>query len=74
MDSAEAADYLAVSIHTIRAWTKFRNIPSIKLNGVVRFDRNQLDEWIEKNSKEDINESRAIEKWASLRKKSAMAK
>ena len=64
MDSAEAAEYLGFSEHTIRAWTKRRCVPYIKINGAVRFDRGQLDEWIKENSRKDIQNT-TIMKWVS---------
>ena len=46
----QAADYLSVKLSTIRKWTHSGYIPRIMLGGAVRFDRDELDAWVEKRS------------------------
>lgn len=46
LTAVEVADYLGVSIRTIRAWCAEHTIPHVRLPGrVVRFDRNAIDTW-----------------------------
>jgi excisionase family DNA binding protein len=42
----EAADFLNISIHTLRAWISQRRIPFIKLGRGVRFRPEDLNEFI----------------------------
>jgi len=46
----QAADYLGVKLSTIRKWGANGYVPRIKIGGAVRFDRDALDEWVEKRS------------------------
>jgi len=46
----KAAEFLGVSVHTLRTWTGRREIPFIKLRRRVLFDPEKLREFIEKNS------------------------
>lgn len=50
LNAQQAADYLGMSLHTIRHWTSLRTIPHVKLGYAVRYDRDELDAWIEKRS------------------------
>ena len=50
LTAQQTADYLNVSLHTIRHWTSMKTIPHVKLGYAVRFDRDELDGWIEKRS------------------------
>ena len=46
----EAADYLRLSPHTIRAWIRHRALPAVKLSAtVVRIRRDKLEAWVEIN-------------------------
>ena len=42
-----AAQYLGLSYHTIYAYTEAGTLPHYKLGGRIRFDPDQLDEWLE---------------------------
>ena len=46
MTTKEVADYLRISIWTLYRWIKKMNMPVIKLGGLDRFRKNELDEWI----------------------------
>ena len=53
----EAAAYLGLSVHTLYSWTSQRKVPFIKLGNRVRFDRCQIDVWLEGLAKEPIPNS-----------------
>ncbi len=67
MNVEEVAEYLGLKVNTIRAWIKRRVMPYVKINGAIRFDRCRIDEWIEQNKQEDINQTRIVKQWASLK-------
>lgn len=67
MNVDDTTMYLGLSVNTIRSWVRRRCVPYVKINGALRFDRKKIDSWIERNKHDDINESEALNKWASLR-------
>lgn len=50
MTAAEVAAWLRVGLSTVYAWTASGRIPSVKFNGVVRFQRNQLNRWMQQHT------------------------
>lgn len=46
MKYEEAAQYLKVPIGTLRNWVSQKRIPHSKHGGIVRFFREQLEEWL----------------------------
>ena len=46
----ELSDFLKVKPSTVYSWVHNGTIPFIKLNGLLRFDMNEITEWVE-NSK-----------------------
>lgn len=44
---AEAAEYLGVSVPTLKLWVMNKKIPHYKVGNAVQFDRNDLDKFIE---------------------------
>lgn len=50
MTAAEVAAWLRVGLSTIYAWTASGRIPSIRFNGVVRFQRHQLTGWMQQHT------------------------
>jgi excisionase family DNA binding protein len=50
MTAAEVAAWLRVGLSTIYAWTASGRIPCVKFNGVVRFQRNQLNGWMQQHT------------------------
>ena len=46
MDLEELADYLRLQKHTIYNWLHQGKITGIKVGGVWRFDRKEIDEWL----------------------------
>jgi excisionase family DNA binding protein len=45
----EAAQYLAVSVSTLYGWVYQRRVPFVKVGRALRFDRVDLDRFIETN-------------------------
>lgn len=56
----EVADILKVKISTVYAWAEQRKIPSYKINGSLRFHKEDIDKWLEvcKQPAEMYNTSR----------------
>lgn len=46
----EAALYLGVALGTLRNWTSARFVPYSKRGGIVRYNRNSLDDWLRRGS------------------------
>ena len=42
----EVAQYLGVSVNTIRSWVWLRKIPWFKIRGLVRFDMKEIEQWM----------------------------
>ena len=51
MTVAEVSAWLRVGRSTVYAWTLCGQIPAIRLNGIVRFQRNQLCEWMQQRTR-----------------------
>lgn len=51
----DIADYLSVSIDTIRSWIKQDKIPCYKLGKMYKFKLSEIDEWVRSSSEEDKN-------------------
>lgn len=45
----EAARYLAVSVSTLYGWVWQRRVPFVKIGRALRFDRNDLETFVESN-------------------------
>lgn len=46
----QAAEYLAISLGTLRNWTSARYVPFARRGRVVRYHRDALDKWLARNS------------------------
>ena len=46
-DIKELSRYLHIKSSTLYAWAAQGRIPSIKLHGLVRFQREQIDAWVD---------------------------
>jgi excisionase family DNA binding protein len=46
----EAAEYIGVTLGTLRNWTSARYVPFAKRGRVVRYHRDVLDRWLSKGS------------------------
>jgi len=54
IDIDELADYLKLKKQTIYNWLHERKITGIKVGGVWRFDRKEIDDWL--NSRRRLSE------------------
>jgi excisionase family DNA binding protein len=45
----ELSEYIGYSVHTIYGWASQRRIPYIKKGGRLRFDREQIDIWMQED-------------------------
>lgn len=52
----DVADLLAVSPKTIRKYIWERTIPYLKINGHIRFEQSQLDEWLDEKRVPTLDE------------------
>jgi excisionase family DNA binding protein len=48
LNRKEVAKKLGVSERTINRWTKDRKIPYCNLNGIIRFDEQKIDLWLQR--------------------------
>ena len=46
-DIKALSDYLQIKVSTLYAWSAQGKIPSIKIRGVVRFRKDEIDAWLE---------------------------
>jgi len=42
----DLAQYLDISTNTIRSWVWMRQIPYVKVGRLVKFDLNEIEEWL----------------------------
>jgi len=49
-DAEEAAAYLGCTPGTLRVWVSRRMVPFVKVNGLTRFRRKDLDRWLDKQA------------------------
>lgn len=47
----ELSDWLSVKPKTIYSWAELGQIPVVKINGALRFIREDIEKWIEENKK-----------------------
>jgi len=52
MTLPEVADYLQIAERTVYQWAQSGKIPSFKIGNVWRFQRADIDEWIEERKRE----------------------
>lgn len=43
----EAAEYLGLTVGTMYVWVSQRKIPYVKVGRLTKFDKNDLDSWID---------------------------
>lgn len=46
----QAAEYLNVTVRAVRNWIAFKKIEHVKMGKYVRFRKEYLDQWVEKNT------------------------
>jgi excisionase family DNA binding protein len=51
----ELAQYLGLSLETVRAWTWQRKIPFHKFGRLVKFDLREIESWAQENRVEKIS-------------------
>jgi len=47
----ELVNYLSIKEPTIRDWIKYKTIPFYKINKSIRFDINDIEEWLKNKRK-----------------------
>ena len=52
----ECAEYTGISPKTLYRWAKERIVPSIKIGGLVRFDKLEIDKIMSKFKRQPVNE------------------
>ena len=52
----ELSDYTGLSIFTIYLWIRQRKIPFIKKSRLIKFDKNKIDIWFQKDEIKSVNE------------------
>lgn len=50
----DVAGYLGLKISRIRSMVFYKQIPIVKIGKLVRFDKDQIDEWYEKIKNGDL--------------------
>ncbi len=48
LNTKQVAEKLGVSVRTIERWRKDRKIPYYNLNGIIRFDEQIIESWLQK--------------------------
>ena len=49
LDIEETADYLRLSVNTVREKVRLRQIPFFRVGGTIRFRRSKLDRWVDRS-------------------------
>ena len=47
LDIRELSEYLHIKPATLYAWAARGNIPHVKIHGLIRFQRDEIDQWVE---------------------------
>ncbi|MFA5062669.1 MAG: helix-turn-helix domain-containing protein [Candidatus Omnitrophota bacterium] len=55
IDIDELADYLKLKKQTIYNWLSQRKISGIKVGGVWRFDRKDVDSWLQSSKRQSMS-------------------
>jgi len=53
LDSTEAAEFLGISKNTLYEWTSQRKLPYVKVGGLLKFKRTDLERWLDKRTQEE---------------------
>ncbi|MFQ5949783.1 MAG: helix-turn-helix domain-containing protein [Nitrospiria bacterium] len=48
IDIKALSDYLQIKVSTLYAWTSQNKIPSIKIHGIIRFRKDEIDAWLDR--------------------------
>ena len=49
MSIPQAAEYLGLSVYTLREWVRMGKVPFSRINKTVRLRKSKLDKWLERN-------------------------
>jgi len=58
----ELAAYLSVKVKTVYSWVESGKIPAYKLNGALRFNLQEINEFIRNNRVQPVNVDRKAKK------------
>ena len=58
----ELAGYLSVKVKTVYSWVESGKIPAYKINGALRFNVKEINEFIQKNRVQPVNADREAKK------------
>ena len=53
----ELSEFLKVKPKTLYQWAELGQIPSVKLNGALRFDLEDIKKWVESHCKKSVGSS-----------------
>lgn len=53
LDIKLLSNYLQIKVSTLYAWAAQKKIPSVKINGLIRFQKKEIDAWLETLRKEE---------------------
>ena len=53
LSTEETADFLGISKNTLYEWIVQKRIPHLKVGRLVKFRREELDEWLKKRKQEE---------------------
>lgn len=53
-DYDQLAEYLGLAVQTCRKMVCYRKIPYYKIGGAVRFDREEIEKWLEEKRKQPV--------------------
>lgn len=59
-DIKALSDYLQIKVSTLYAWSAQHKIPSIKIHGVVRFQKDEIDAWLEDFRQKKVKETKGV--------------
>ena len=70
LNPEEVAEILKISVSTVRTWVFDRKIPFVKFGGgkrgLVKFDPEKLNQWIEEKSIQTQSKDERLEKFGKL--------
>ena len=58
----ELAAYLSVKVKTVYSWVESGKIPAYKLNGALRFNIKEINEFVRQNRVQPVNADRKVKK------------
>lgn len=64
----ELSEYLKIKESTLYSWTSSGMIPSYKLNGLLRFDKDEIEEWIKTKKIEPFDSKQKLKLFGLQRK------